>query len=68
LYLDGPRNTPERFIVVDPLDLEDWFPSGFCMVLDGMVRNAFFIRERLRKNYRFRFRAIPRNSVFELID
>jgi len=69
LYVDGPRlKPPERFIVVDPLDLEDRFAAGFCLVIDGMTENMWFTKEHLKKQYRFKHRRIVRNSIFELID
>jgi len=66
LYLDGPPLTPHRQVAIDPLELEDRFPPGFCMIVDGRGRNTQFLVRHLKRRYRVRHRRLFRNSVFEL--
>ncbi len=67
LYLDGPAFTPERQVAVDVLDIEETFPSGFCMIIDGRWQNTIFLKEHLKRRYLFTHRRLFSNSVFELI-
>lgn len=66
-YLDGPALTPDRRVAVDLLDIEDRFPTGFYLIVDGRWENTEFLRKHLRKNYLFRYRRLFHNSIFELI-
>jgi len=67
LYLDGPDLTPERQVSVDVLDIEDQFPPGFYMVVDGRKRNTDFLLKHLRRRYVYKYRRQFRNSIFELV-
>jgi hypothetical protein len=67
LYLDGPPLTPEREVAVDVLDIEERFPPGFCLIIDGRRRNTIFLRRYLKKQYIFKSRWLFQNYVFELI-
>jgi hypothetical protein len=67
LYLDGPALTPERQVAVDVLDIEERFPPGFCLIIDGRWQNTMFLKEYLKRHYRFKPRYLFTNYMFELI-
>ncbi len=67
IYLDGPSLTPERQVVVNVLDIEDRLLPGFCLIIDGRVKNTAFFREHLKGRYVFKNRALFANSVFKLV-
>lgn len=68
LYLDGPPLSPERAVAVDPLDIEDRFPPGFVLVVDGRKANVEFLMRFFQRSYRITHRKLFINTVFELDD
>ncbi len=67
VYLDGPELTPECRVAVDVLDLEERFPPGLLLIVDGRWENAMFLKRNLRGRYRFEYRTLYQNSTFELL-
>ncbi len=67
VYLDGPPLEPGRQVAVDVLDLEDRFPPGFLLIVDGRWVNCMFLKEHLQRPYRFHYRTLFQNSTFELL-
>jgi hypothetical protein len=68
LYLDGPPLSAARPVAVDPLDLEDRFPRGFTMVVDGRRSNVEFLKRHLRRTYRVHERRRFHNTLFALTE
>lgn len=66
LYLDGPGLTAEREVAVDVLILEEKFPREFFMVVDGRTKNTLFLKQHLKRNYRFTENKLLFSYVFEL--
>ena len=67
VYLDGPPLTAERQVAIDILDMEDRFSPGFFLVVDGRKENTKFLKQYLKRRYRFRDRKLFFNSVFTLV-
>lgn len=63
VYLDGPALTPEVQVAADILDWEPPVPADFFMIVDGRRANTCFLREHLRRRYRFRKRRLSRTSL-----
>jgi hypothetical protein len=68
LYLDGPGFTSERQVAVDVLNIEDKLPSDFRMVVDGRTKNTLFLKQHLKRNYRFKENKLLFSYVFELAE
>ena len=55
IFLDGPDFQDFKLgtlsAVCDPVDLEDRFRPGFCMVVDGRVDNTAFLRRHFKRKY-----------------
>ena len=66
LYLDGPALTPERQLSVDVIDIENRFPPGFLMVVDGRKKNTAFLRQNLKRQYVYKQSRWFGHSRFEL--
>ena len=67
MYLDGPPLTDERPVAVDVLDIEHRLNPGCCLIVDGRIENVRFLRENLKRQWKFKHRWFFRNSVFELV-
>jgi Methyltransferase domain len=67
-YLDGPcANGPGR-PAIDLLDMEDCFPTGFFLVIDGRDENTEVLRTHFKRRYRFQQRRIAKQPTFELVE
>jgi hypothetical protein len=67
LYLDGPPLAPERLVAVDPLDIEDRFPPGFCLIVDGRMKASSFLTDHLKRHYSLTYRELFQIFFFKLI-
>jgi hypothetical protein len=65
-YLNGPPTTKERKVAFDLLEMEDKFPSGFFLVVDGRERNTEFLRKNFKRDYQFQQRKFYSTATFLL--
>lgn len=67
VYLDGPPLTERIQVAADLLDIEECFPRDFCMVIDGRIKNAYFLKQNFKRDYVFKRRDLFKNFIFEVI-
>ncbi|MDP6564267.1 MAG: hypothetical protein QF578_05525 [Alphaproteobacteria bacterium] len=68
IYLDGPALTPERRAAIDVLDLEDRFPPGFRLLVDGRSYNCALLERHFKRRYRKTHRRLLKNTSYDLLD
>ena len=67
LYVDGPALRPDRKICFDALHLQDRFPPGFAMVVDGRHDTVRYFRRHLAGRYRISRNHWLHNTRFDLL-
>jgi len=67
IYLDGPALTPDRKVAVDVLDLEDRFPPGFHLLVDGRSRNCAFLEAHFKRRYDKTHRRVLKSTTYRLL-
>jgi hypothetical protein len=67
IYLDGPTFTRERKIAIDILDMEEKLQPGMVLIIDGRKRNTDFLRNHLKRSFKFKHRIGHFNTVATLI-
>ncbi|MBT4487240.1 MAG: hypothetical protein HOK30_02760 [Rhodospirillaceae bacterium] len=67
LYVDGPALQPGRKICFDALHLQDRFPPGFTMVVDGRHDTVRYLRKHLAGTYRVTPNRWLHNTRFDLL-
>lgn len=73
VYLDGPAFTAEHATIchlfaVDVLAMEESLPADFLLIIDGRQQQTLFLKQHLRRKYRFKARKLFRNQIFELVE
>ncbi|MEQ9641918.1 MAG: hypothetical protein RIM84_17980 [Alphaproteobacteria bacterium] len=68
VYLDGPALTKDRRAAVDVLDIEDRFPRGFRLIVDGRAKNCELLERHFKRRYRRERHPILKNTVYDLVD
>ena len=67
VYLDGPDSPHfQPSVAVDVLDIEDKLPPKFFLIVDCRRDNVHFLRDHLKKRYKFWRRKFIPQYVFEL--
>lgn len=64
IYIDGPSFPPGIKVAADLIDMEDRLQPGCLAVIDGRKPNADFLRQHLKRNWRYFERTGPLGSVF----
>ncbi len=67
LYVDGPALRPGRKICFDALHLQDRFPPGFTMVVDGRHDTVRYLARHLSGRYRISSNHWLHNTRFDLL-
>lgn len=67
IYLDGPALTPERRAAIDVLDMEDNFPAGFRLLVDGRSFNRRLLEKNFKRRYDRRHRPILKSTTYDLL-
>ncbi len=67
IYLDGPALTPERRAAIDVLDMEERFPAGFRLLVDGRSFNRTLLEKHFKRRYDRRHRPILKSTTYDLL-
>ncbi len=67
IYLDGPALTPERRAAIDVLDMEERFPAGFRLLVDGRSFNRALLEKHFKRRYDRRHRPILKSTTYDLL-
>ncbi len=67
IYLDGPALTPERRAAIDVLDMEDRFPEGFRLLVDGRSFNRALLEKHFKRRYERHHRPVLKSTTYDLL-
>lgn len=67
IYLDGPALTPERRAAIDVLDMEERFPAGFRLLVDGRSFNRALLEKYFKRRYERQHRPILKSTTYDLL-
>ena len=67
IYLDGPALTPERRAAIDVLDMEERFPPGFRLLVDGRSFNRALLEKHFNRRYERHHRPILKSTTYDLL-
>lgn len=67
IYLDGPALTKDRRAAIDVLDMEERFPVGFRLLVDGRAFNRALLEKHFKRRYKKHRRPTLKATTYDLM-